>query len=87
MNDLISRSALLEKIVLPLDYLSIYLVRETIKAAPAVDAEPVEYSMWLEHAGSQHTRYWTCLKCDTLGSPKWKRCPVCEAKMNAEVEG
>ena len=55
---------------------------EAIEAAPTVDAEPVEHSMWLEHLGSQHTRYWTCLNCDTLGSPRWKRCPVCEAKMD-----
>ena len=55
-------------------------------AAPAVDAEVVRHSMWLEHLGAQNTRYWTCLNCDTMGSPRWKRCPVCEAKMDMEVE-
>lgn len=98
MNDLISRSALLENYGLKnavkygnetaeqqhnsYSTLMLYEVADMINEAPAVDAEPVEYSMWLEHAGSQHTRYWTCLKCDTLGSPRWKRCPVCEAKMD-----
>lgn len=24
---------------------------------------------------------WCCSECKTLGSPQWKRCPVCEAKM------
>jgi rubrerythrin len=90
-NDLISRSALLEEF----DWLNRAYPEDCgnevaeklvklIEQAPAVDAEPVEYSMWLEHAGSQNTRYWTCLKCDTLGSPRWKRCPICEAKMDGK---
>lgn len=35
---------------------------------------------WL-HIG---TGEWCCSECKTLGSPHWKRCPVCEAKMDAE---
>lgn len=27
---------------------------------------------------------WECSECKTLGSPYWKRCPVCEAKMDLE---
>jgi rubrerythrin len=27
-------------------------------------------------------RVWDCSECKTLGSPHWKRCPVCEAKMD-----
>jgi hypothetical protein len=92
-NDLISRSALLAT----LDELYMVALRKSgvsvesvyhlehfamlVKDAPAVDAEPVEHSMWLEHPAAQKTKYWTCLKCDTMGSPRWKRCPVCEAKM------
>lgn len=93
-NDLISRSALLKNRTRMTEYdetgcgVHVFVVKEEdVLNAQAVDVEPVEYSMWLEHAGSQNTRYWTCLKCDTLGSPRWKRCPICEAKMNAEVEG
>ena len=27
-------------------------------------------------------RVWDCSECKTLGSPQWKVCPVCEAKMD-----
>ena len=27
---------------------------------------------------------WECSECYTLGSPHWKRCPQCEAKMDGE---
>ena len=26
-------------------------------------------------------RVWECSECKTLGCPRWKRCPICEAKM------
>lgn len=29
---------------------------------------------------------WDCSECRTLGSPYWKRCPVCEAKMEVKNE-
>ena len=29
-------------------------------------------------------RHWECSECRTLGAPQWKRCPVCEAKMEAK---
>ena len=29
---------------------------------------------------------WECSECRTLGSPYWKRCPVCEAKMEVKNE-
>ena len=29
-------------------------------------------------------RIWDCSECKTIGSPHWKRCPVCEAKMDLE---
>lgn len=29
---------------------------------------------------------WDCSECRTLGSPYWKRCPVCEAKMEVKDE-
>lgn len=56
-----------------------------VETAPAVDAEPVVHSMWLEHIAAQNTKYWACLRCDTMGSPRWKRCPMCESKMDMEV--
>lgn len=30
---------------------------------------------------------WECSECRTQGSPYWKRCPVCEAKMDVEDGG
>lgn len=62
---------------------------DAIEDAPTVEVagEPVIHSIWIKHLGAQNTSYWTCLNCDTLGSPRWKRCPVCEAKMTAEVKG
>jgi hypothetical protein len=27
-------------------------------------------------------RVWDCSECKTLGSPRWTRCPVCEAIMD-----
>lgn len=32
-------------------------------------------------------RIWDCSECATIGSPHWKRCPVCEAKMDGETNG
>ena len=32
-------------------------------------------------------RVWDCSECATLGSPQWKRCPVCEAKMGSCTKG
>lgn len=29
-------------------------------------------------------RVWDCSECKTLGSPHWKWCPVCGAKMDGE---
>ena len=61
---------------------------DVIEDAPTVEVvgEPVIHSMWIKHTAAQNTSYWTCLNCDTMGSPRWKRCPVCEAKMTVEVE-
>lgn len=34
-------------------------------------------------------RVWeyVCSECKTLGSPQWKCCPVCEAKMDGDGDG
>ena len=29
---------------------------------------------------------WACSECGAMGSPYWKRCPVCEAKMEVKDE-
>ena len=42
--------------------------------------EEVKYGRWLPQI-LLGERVWDCSECATLGSPRWKRCPVCEAKM------
>lgn len=45
--------------------------------------EEVKYGRWLPQI-LLGQRVWDCSECATLGSPSWKRCPVCEAKMEGE---
>ena len=54
-----------------------------IAKAPTIDAEPVKHGVWLPQI-LLGERVWDCSECKTLGSPYWKRCPVCEAKMDGE---
>ena len=45
--------------------------------------EEVKYGRWLPQI-LLGQRVWDCSECATLGSPSWKRCPVCERKMEGE---
>lgn len=58
---------------------------DKIKAIPAADVEPVRRGRWLPQI-LLGTRVWDCSECKTIGSPVWKRCPVCEAKMDEEAQ-
>lgn len=49
------------------------------------DVEPVRHGRWLPQI-VLGTRVWDCSECKTIGSPTWKRCPVCEAKMDGDAE-
>lgn len=49
-----------------------------VKAAPAADVVAVKHGRWLQPKSGECF----CSECKTLGSPQWKRCPVCEAKMD-----
>lgn len=60
-------------------------VIQHIEDAPAVDAEPVKRGRWLPQV-LLGERVWDCSECKTLGSLHWKRCPVCEAKMDGGNE-
>ena len=51
----------------------------------SADVEPVKRGRWLPQI-LLGTRVWDCSECKTIGSPEWKRCPVCEAKMNEEAK-
>lgn len=50
-----------------------------------VDAEPVVHGHWIKHNFLGHDQF-VCSECQTIGSPQWKRCPVCEAKMDGGNE-
>ena len=63
-----------------------------IAEADKCAGEPVKHGRWIIH-GQPHLwrdtdirEYWVeCSECNTVGSPHWKRCPVCEAKMDLEA--
>ena len=40
---------------------------------------------WIERTEGKN-KAWFCSECQTLGSPQWKCCPVCEAKMKGGAE-
>lgn len=54
-----------------------------LKGMKAVDVEPVKRGRWV-HKILLGEQTWFCSECKTIGSPAWKRCPVCEAKMDEE---
>lgn len=52
-----------------------------IEATPTADVEEVRHGEWrIKNLCGE--RICECSECKTLGSPMWKRCPVCEAKMD-----
>ena len=57
-------------------YLPTKEVYAVIENAPAADVVPVVRGRWIPDGNTV-----CCSECKTLGSPQWKRCPVCEAKM------
>lgn len=62
-------------------------VISSIENAPTVDAEPVVHGRWVAKETmirSPFAENYYCSECQTEGSPQWKRCPVCEAKMDGE---
>ena len=71
---------------------------EAIENAPAVDAEPVRHGRWNDLGWDGDSswqidgrgRCWhvyACSECDArnCGGPKTKYCPVCGAKMDADI--
>ena len=44
-----------------------------------------KHGRWISHNKGQNN--WVeCSECNTVGSPFWKRCPICEAKMDGGAE-
>ena len=58
-------------------------VAYAISHAPTADVVEVKHGQWLPQTVSG-VKAWDCSECKTIGSPQWKRCPVCEAKMDGE---
>lgn len=51
-------------------------------------AEAERHGRWIIHSsgkGDFANNWAECSYCRTCGSPRWKRCPVCEAKMEVEL--
>lgn len=55
-----------------------------IEGALAVESAPV--ARWITTGDGKWNNWCCCSNCKTAGSPSWKRCPVCEAKMDGGVE-
>ena len=57
------------------------IVISDIKGMKAADVSPVRHGRWLPQVVLGQ-KAWDCSECKTLGSPHWKWCPVCGAKMD-----
>lgn len=64
------------------------MVVQRIRCAPAADVAPVVHGRWILKKNYHHGHYIDtdcfCSECNTLGSPQWKGCPVCLARMDGE---
>lgn len=58
---------------------------KVLESLPAADVEPGRHGRWV-HKILLGEQAWFCSECKTIGSPAWKRCPVCEAKMKEEAQ-
>ena len=93
MDEYIKREAAIERLKKNLyasnpgsfSYLCFQDAINSVQEIPAADVEPVKRGRWLPQI-LNGARIWDCSECKTIGSPAWKRCPVCEAKMDEEVE-
>ena len=81
-KEYIEREAALE-IINSLNIASaLYAGRKIINLPPA-DVAPVRHGRWIVRNKGMNN--WVdCSECGTAGSHHWKRCPVCEAKMDLE---
>ena len=60
-------------------------VISSIENRLAADVAPVRHGRWIPQVVLGE-KAWDCSECKTLGSPHWKWCPVCGAKMDLEDE-
>ena len=67
------------------DYAKLKLLLEIkfkIDRLPTADVEEVKRGHWITNPRG----FCFCSECLTSGSPYWKRCPICEAKMDGGKE-
>ena len=57
-----------------------------VEHAPAADVAPVVHGRWVR-TDKGPLSLWHCSECKTLGSPQWKGCPVCLARMDGDCDG
>lgn len=55
--------------------------RKLMEEAPTADVVEMKHGEWLPQIVLGQ-RAWDCSECKILGSPQWKWCPVCGAKMD-----
>ena len=88
MTEYIEREAAIDAVLdVYYDIPDIDLSGEKFEAAilniQAADVEPVKHGRWIHKiALGEHS--WFCSECESIGSPAWKRCPMCEAKMDCD---
>ena len=94
MNDLISRSALMERFEQVqgqcktlAEHIFFDGVVAIVEAAPAVDAEPVRHGRMTNPTFNGVKPVCTGCHIAYDKDPYWNYCPNCGAKMDAEVEG
>lgn len=56
---------------------------DCIRFMDVADVAPVRHGRWLPQVVLGQ-KAWDCSECKTLGSPQWKWCPVCGARMDLE---
>lgn len=61
------------------------MVARALEEMPEAEVEEVRRGTWLPQIVGG-VKAWDCSECKTIGSPHWKRCPICEAKMDIVTE-
>lgn len=54
---------------------------EILNRFPATEVEAIHDGHWIPRHSGLSENWVDCSECGTVGSPFWRRCPVCEAKM------
>lgn len=65
------------------DYMAVRVTN--IMNIPAADVVEVRHGKWLSQKLLGENA-WDCSECKTLGSPQWKWCPICGAKMDGVTD-